>query len=112
MFPGLRLGYLVADQRSSSGNTVLAKTLSKVKSLLTVNTPPLIQALAAGVLMSCGGSLEPLVAPKRARYKQQRDAMVSALDDAFSPVDGITWNRPAGGFLLSLPLPFAFATAE
>jgi Aminotransferase class I and II len=71
LFPGLRLGYLVANQRVPTTGETLAAALSRVKSLLTVNTPPLIQAMAIAALSQTGGSLEPIVAPKRARYKQQ-----------------------------------------
>jgi (S)-3,5-dihydroxyphenylglycine transaminase len=111
--PGLRLGYLLADQPVTPGGHTLATELSKVKSLITVNTPPLMQALAASALTRAGGSLEPLVAPMRAQYRRHRDAMVAGLAAAAERVDHrITWTVPAGGFFLTVTLPFAFGAAE
>ena len=88
---------------------MLAVELSKVKSLTTVTTSPLIQAMVGGTLARTGGSLRPLVAPKIDLYRRNRDAMVAALErelGAFAP--GVSWNRPAGGFFLTVNLPFPF----
>lgn len=110
---GLRLGYLVADQRVDAAGQTLATALSRVKSLLTVNTPPLLQAIVGGVLLETGGSLLPVVEPKRARYRQQRDAMVQSLERACADLRGsVRWNVPAGGFFLTVTLPFEFGVAE
>jgi (S)-3,5-dihydroxyphenylglycine transaminase len=109
LFPGLRVGYLVADQQIAATGETLAKALSKVKSLLTVNTPQPMQAAVAAVLLRTGGSLEPVVAPKRAQYRRQRDAMIEALDRAFADLRGcVSWQVPRGGFFLPVTLPFAF----
>jgi (S)-3,5-dihydroxyphenylglycine transaminase len=110
LFPGLRLGYLAADQRTPDGVS-LAQALSRVKSLVTVNTPPLLQAVVAGLLSRTGGSLEPIVARKREQYKQQRDAMLDALQEHLA-LPGVSWQRPAGGFFLPMTLPFEFGPAE
>lgn len=113
LFPGLRVGYLVADQIVAARGETLARALSCVKSLLTVNTPPLMQAVVAGVLLSTGGSLEPVVAPKRSQYRQQRDAMVDALGRTFADLRPlVSWNTPGGGFFLTVTLPFAFGRRE
>ena len=113
IFPGLRLGYLVADQRVLPGGRTLATELSKVKSLVTVNTPGLMQAIAASALTRAGGTLEPLVAPKRAQYRRHRDAMLAALETAAAQLHGsITWTVPAGGFFLTVTLPFEFGAQE
>jgi (S)-3,5-dihydroxyphenylglycine transaminase len=113
LFPGLRLGYLVADQGAMPGGETLAVALSRVKSLITVNTPPPMQAAVAAALIRGGGSLQALVAPKRAQYRAQRDAMLEALGRTFADVRGlITWNRPAGGFFLTVNLPFDFGRPE
>ena len=110
---GLRLGYLVADQRVAHGGELLGQALSRVKSLLTVNTPPLLQAVVGGELLRHDGSLETLVAPKRAQYRKQRDAMRLSLERAFGggPA-GVSWNAPTGGFFLTVTLPFAFDAAD
>ena len=112
LFPGLRLGYLVADQEVSPGGERLARALSRVKSLLTINTPSVLQAAVAAVLFETGGSLEPVVAPKRDRYRCQRDAMIRR-STLRSPIwVGWWWNTPAGGFFLSVTMPFPFGPDE
>ena len=116
LFPGLRLGYLVADQRvrSPCGETdsYLAEALSAIKSLTTVNTAPILQAIAGGILIEHGGSLRQLVAPKLPFYRGNRDAMLGALERAFRGrgigPDRVRWNRPAGGFFMTVDLPFEF----
>src|SRR5207247_1636494 len=65
LFPGLRVGYLVADQPVAPDGRPLARELSKVKSLLTVNTSAISQSIAAAALLGRGCSLEPIVEPKR-----------------------------------------------
>lgn len=110
--PALRVGYLVAGQRTTSGES-LSEALSRVKSYTTVNTPALPQTIVAALLSRAGGSLEPIVAPKRAVYKAQRDAMVAALSEAFSEDSSeVTWSRPQGGFFLTLNLPFECSIDE
>lgn len=115
LFPGLRLGYLVADQplRNDRGEPcLLAEELSKVKSLTTVNTSQIIQAMAGGILEEHGGSLRSLVAQKLPFYKTNRDTMLAALESELGrrglAPGPVTWNRPGGGFFLTLNLPFEF----
>lgn len=115
LFPGLRLGYLVADQRcesSGSGESYLAQELSRVKSLTTVNTSPLIQAIAGGILLEREDSLRDLMTAKCRFYKANRDHMLDCLDKYFTRhpalAETVHWNRPGGGFFLTMTLPFAF----
>lgn len=108
-FPGLRLGYLVADQGAvlASGERVpLAAELSKVKSLTTVNTSTVIQAIVGGSLLAAGGSLRAQVAQKLPFYRANRDRMLASLKETLGDVPGVSWNRPEGGFFLTLSLPF------
>jgi (S)-3,5-dihydroxyphenylglycine transaminase len=88
MFPGLRLGYLVADQRVRGCGQTLAQELSEVKGLVTVNTSGLCQAVAATALRKHGNSLEPIVAPKRAQFRRNRDLMLESLGREFSEFGG------------------------
>lgn len=112
LFPGLRLGFLVADQRVAGGGALLAEELSKVKSLTTVNTSPLLQAAAGGLLLENGGSLAAIVRPKVDFYRRNRDAMLEALEGEFGDLGGeVRWNRPAGGFFLTVEVPFDFDEA-
>ena len=111
LFPGLRLGYLVADQQVllPGGRRVpLAAELSKIKSLTTVNTSTVVQAIAGGILLEAGGSLRGLVAEKLPFYRANRDRMLACLEGARGGVHGVRWYRPEGGFFLIITLPFEF----
>jgi (S)-3,5-dihydroxyphenylglycine transaminase len=111
LYPGLRAGYIVAEQEvvvASGQRTSLAAELSKVKSLTTVTTSPLIQAVVGALLLENGGSLRGLVEGKLPFYKGNRDRMVDRLERELGGVPGVRWNRPAGGFFLTVNLPFAF----
>jgi (S)-3,5-dihydroxyphenylglycine transaminase len=111
LFPGLRLGFLVADQQvvlPAGKRAPLAAELSKVKSLTTVTTSPVVQAVAGGLLLEAGGSLAPLMQEKLPFYRANRDRMLASLEASLGGIEGIGWNRPAGGFFLTLDLPFEF----
>jgi (S)-3,5-dihydroxyphenylglycine transaminase len=114
LYPGLRIGYLVADQEvrgapgADKGPSTLAFELSKVKSLTTVTTPPLLQAIVGGLLLENGGSLQSLMAAKLPFYRENRDRMLACLAERFGAGSGVGWNRPEGGFFLTLSLPFDF----
>lgn len=109
LFPGLRLGFLVADQTVAlpSGKRVpLAAELSKVKSLTTVNTCSIAQAAAGGMLLEAGCSLRTLMKEKVSYYRENRDRMLASLEENLGGLQGVRWNRPEGGFFLTLDLPF------
>src|SRR5258708_25519037 len=53
-FPGARVGYAVADQRVAAGDesvSLLADELAKIKSMVTVNTSAVAQAVVGGKLL-------------------------------------------------------------
>jgi (S)-3,5-dihydroxyphenylglycine transaminase len=107
--PGLRVGYLIADQPVRSRGHMLAHTLARAKSILTINTPTLPQAIVGGLLLESGGSLEPIVAKTRDIYKTHRDVMAAALIESFADTrEHVSWKVPTGGFFLGLTLPFEF----
>src|SRR3954471_4586983 len=63
LFPGARVGYAVADQPvlKADGTTgLLADELAKIKSMITVNTSALSQAVVAGALLASGGRVSEL----------------------------------------------------
>lgn len=115
LYPGLRVGYLVADQpvRDPGGRLVpLAVELSKVKSLTTVNTSPLLQAIAGAILLENDCSLRAVVERKLPFYRGNRDRMQQCLEKELGGLSGVTWNRPAGGFFMTVDVPFVFGDAE
>lgn len=114
IFPGLRVGYIIADQVvTRKGETPLPLTeyLSKVKGYVSVNTPTLSQAIVGETLRSHGGSLQRACTEKVNFYRENRDFLLTCLKrtlgNAKSWASAISWNRPKGGFFVSLSLPVA-----
>jgi len=109
-FPGARLGFAVADQRVAGQAGLLADELSKIKSMITVNTSPLSQAAVGGLLLAADGRLSELTARVAAFYDGSMRATLAHLDRCF-PAErreaaGVSWNRPSGGFFLTVRVPF------
>ncbi|MFG2984862.1 PLP-dependent aminotransferase family protein [Streptomyces sp. NPDC048258] len=110
-FPGARVGYVVADQQVLSeggGTRPLAAELATLKTMVTVNTSPLPQAVIAGMLLEHGGSLVELSRHKAALYQRNLSTLTDALDRHLgggAALPGIRWNRPEGGFFVRVHLP-------
>jgi len=112
-FPGARVGYAVADQPvvDATGHSgLLADELAKIKSMVTVNTPALSQAVIAGMLLACQGRVSELNREPAAYYANAMQATLRQLDRCF-PADrraalGVRWNEPDGGFFLTMRVPF------
>jgi (S)-3,5-dihydroxyphenylglycine transaminase len=108
--PGARVGYLVADQlvRDSAGNLgLLADELSKLKSMLTVNTSPISQAVVGGKLLENGGSLITATAADRDVYNANLRMLVEGIERRFPRgLHGVLANAPAGGFFVVVTVPF------
>jgi (S)-3,5-dihydroxyphenylglycine transaminase len=109
LFPGARVGFVIADQPVRGGR-LLADELSKLKSMVTVNTSPVSQAVAAGMLLSGGGQATRLNAQTSAHYGATMRSMLEQLELQFPAARqaalGISWNRPTGGFFLALRVAF------
>lgn len=116
LFPGLRIGYLIADQVGGDTRSSLCDALTTVKSLTTLNTPPLMQAMLGAKLLAHDGSLAPIVEAKLPYYRRNRDSILRALEKhlAADKLHGyqVTWNEPHGGFFVVVDLPFAFGATE
>ena len=117
-FPGARLGYVVADQEvlaADGRRSLLADELAKLKSMTTVNTPALSQAVIGGMLLRNDCRLRRANARATAFYAANMDTLLQALERHFpEPLRtrlGIRWNRPEGGFFAVLEVPFAADTA-
>jgi len=115
LFPSLRVGYLVTDaiiEDEQGVQTPLSESLSKIKSLTTVNTCAISQAIVGGVLLNQQGRLKAHSKALIDHYRLRRDAMLHALEQAFPEDDPLRsklhWNRPRGGFFMTITLPFDF----
>jgi len=108
VFPGARVGFLVADQPVISANgrrSLLADELSTIKSMITVNTSPIAQAVIGGVLVSCGYSLRAANSEKIVFYQRNLRALLAALERHFGADPAVGWNSPGGGFFAVLTTP-------
>jgi (S)-3,5-dihydroxyphenylglycine transaminase len=113
LFPGARVGFVVADQTVADGagtRGLLADELTKLKSMVTVNTSPVAQAVVAGMLLASDGRASERSAKAAAHYGEAMRAVLEQLDAAFPAAEraalGVDWNRPAGGFFLTVTVPF------
>jgi (S)-3,5-dihydroxyphenylglycine transaminase len=102
-FPGARVGYVVADQPGANGDRMLAHELAALKTMVTVNTSPLSQAVIGGMLLEHGHSLAELGRRKAELYQRNLACLLDALDRHLPP--GIEHNRPVGGFFVRVGLP-------
>ncbi|MFC3983809.1 aminotransferase-like domain-containing protein [Streptosporangium jomthongense] len=102
--PGARVGYVVADQRA--GNGLLADQLAKIKSMLTVNTSPIAQAVIGGKLLANGCSLRAANARETRVYQGNLRHMLDGLRERFPSESRVSWNTPEGGFFVVLDVPF------
>ncbi|MEU4583292.1 PLP-dependent aminotransferase family protein [Kitasatospora aureofaciens] len=109
VMPGTRVGYVVADQRVAdrTGSVeLLADQLSKIKSMLTVNTSPIAQAVIGGKLLEDGNSLIRSNAAAKALYAANLKQIADGLAQRVPPGRGVAWNSPTGGFFLVVTVPF------
>ncbi|MEV4518387.1 PLP-dependent aminotransferase family protein [Dactylosporangium sp. NPDC049525] len=109
-FPGVRVGFLVADQPvvdTAGRRTLLAEELSTVKSMLTVNTSALSQAVVGGMLLDSGFSLRGANQAKIRFYRRNLQTLLAALERHFGDATGgpVRWNSPSGGFFVVVDVP-------
>jgi 2-aminoadipate transaminase len=97
--PGLRLGFAVAPP-------ALFPKLLQAKQAVDLHTPIFNQRVAYEVLTS--GIMDQHVQAIRILYKQQRDAMLTALETHMP--EGVRWNKPDGGMFLWLQVPDSICT--
>ncbi|QCX74832.1 2-aminoadipate transaminase [Streptomyces sp. YIM 121038] len=107
--PGARVGYAVAGQRVTGAGgavTLLADELSKIKSMLTVNTPPIVQAVIGGKLLTHGCSMAAANRRETEVYRQNLQQVLDGLDRRLGDRAGVSWNAPTGGFFIVVTVPF------
>ncbi|GAB2552086.1 aminotransferase-like domain-containing protein [Kribbella endophytica] len=106
--PGARVGYVVADQlvaHPDGTTSLLADELSKIKSMVTVNTSAIGQAMIGGKLLQHDCSLVAANQRERSTYAANLRALTEGLAARF-PDGEVTWNVPSGGFFLVVTVPF------
>ncbi len=112
-FPGARLGYALADQRVAAADGsagLLADELSKIKSMVTVNTSAISQAVVGGKLLEHDCSVIQANQRETAVYVQNLQRILAGLARRFAAAPGapaVTWNTPSGGFFIVITVPFA-----
>ncbi|MCW7991445.1 GntR family transcriptional regulator, partial [Streptomyces platensis subsp. clarensis] len=109
LLPGARIGFVVADQpvvRGGETAGTLADELSKIKSLITVNTPPIAQAVIGGALLENDFALREANRDATARYGERLRHLLDGLAARFPTPSPVGWNRPDGGFFLVVTVPF------
>jgi len=113
LFPGARVGFVVADQRVADAEgrvSLLADEITKIKSMVTVNTSSLSQAVVAGALLASDGRISMLNAETAAHYGRAMHAVLEELDRRFPEARrtalGLRWNKPVGGFFLTVQVAF------
>jgi (S)-3,5-dihydroxyphenylglycine transaminase len=108
-FPGVRIGYAVADQEvtdPAGGTSLLADELAKVKSMVTVNTSPIAQAVAGGMLLEHDCGLAVANRREIAVYRRNRRLVLDGLREHLAPFPDVSWNSPSGGFFIVVRVPF------
>lgn len=106
--PGARVGYVVADQTVEAPDGtigLLADELSKLKSMVTVNTSPVAQAVIGGKLLANDFSLVAANRRERELYAANLRAITDGLAARF-PAGEISWTVPSGGFFVVVTVPF------
>jgi len=91
--PGLRVGYV-------AGPRPVIALLARLKQAADLHTPSLNQRIIAALLAD--GTLDAHLPALRTLYRQQRDALVGALDRHLRPY--ADWSAPAGGMFAWLRL--------
>ncbi|MFK4547027.1 (S)-3,5-dihydroxyphenylglycine transaminase [Streptomyces tendae] len=114
--PGARIGYALAEQPVDSGGEAdsdgrggtLADQLAKIKSMLTVNTSPIAQAVIGGKLLENGYSLRTANVRERKVYQTNLAHLLDGLAARFPAhrTPHVMWNAPTGGFFVLLTVPF------
>ncbi|MWN05607.1 PLP-dependent aminotransferase family protein [Gilliamella sp. Pas-s95] len=92
--PGLRLGYIVANEK-------LINKLVQLKQAADLHTPSLTQRIAYHVIKD--GFLDNHIPTIRKLYGHRCQAMLKALQK-YMPTT-VTWNKPEGGMFIWIELP-------
>jgi len=75
--------------------------------MVTVNTSPICQAIAGGLLLGAGLSMRRLSQEKGAFYRDNLKFLLDCLEGYCGGLKSVSWNSPAGGFFVRVRLPVA-----
>ncbi len=103
------LGFVVADQvihQPTGGDILLAAKLAQIKSMLTLHTTPVAQAVAGGLLIEQDCSLARSQAQILTREHTLRAHVTNEVVARLGDTTGIDWHVPVGGNFLVLTVPF------
>lgn len=95
LFPGLRLGWIVASAE-------IVSRMVTVKQAMDLCTSPLGQLVAREYLRS--GRLPALIERIRTCYSTKRAVLLDALERHFDPEWGVSWTQPEGGMFVWVTL--------
>ncbi|MGQ7250360.1 pyridoxal phosphate-dependent aminotransferase [Vreelandella titanicae] len=113
IFPGLRVGYLATPQSSFSNDySHLATT---IKTFTSVNTPPICQAIVAGILLRYNFSLRKFNKERINTYKQRNEIIKKEVNERLLEKPYFNKKSAAevsGGFFINLRTPFKFGMDE
>lgn len=99
--PGLRVGLGVLPEP-------LLKPVADLKGNEDFGSGHLSQNVVATVLSN--GTYDEHVKNLQNSYRTKRDAMLSAADEFFADISGVTWLRPNGGLYVWMTLPDSINT--
>jgi DNA-binding transcriptional MocR family regulator len=99
--PGLRVGWVVADE------AVIDKIVM-LKQSADLHTSTLNQYITYALVHE--GVIDQQLPRLRAAYRERRDCMLAALDRHFPPA--VSWTRPEGGLFLMVTLPTHIDAAD
>lgn len=99
--PGIRVAYGVLPED-------LVSPIHDVKGNFDFGSPNLNQRIVSHALES--GKYAKHVSALQSSYQVKRDAMLSAAEEFFSALPGVSWLRPKGGLYVWMTLPDGIAT--
>ncbi|MEI5103111.1 hypothetical protein RB200_36920 [Streptomyces sp. PmtG] len=89
---------------------LLADHLAKLKSMLTLNTSTVAQAVIGGYLIENECSLVRATTREAEVYRRNLATILDRLNSVFAPgpdtPPGVSWNTPQGGMFVVVTLPF------
>ncbi|QPQ89129.1 PLP-dependent aminotransferase family protein (plasmid) [Burkholderia gladioli] len=106
--PGIRVGFVIANQQSGgdqSATRILADDIADLKTMVTVNTSSISQAIIGGLLLCYKGSLSALAEERAKFYQKNLSYLLMELEKQVGLSSGISWNNPRGGFFVRIKLP-------